>query len=325
MKQVIILLGPTGVGKTGASILLAKALDTEIISADSMQIYRHMDIGTAKPSRAELGEVKHHMIDIAGPTEAYSTGLYIDAIVPVIENLHSLGKVPVITGGTGLYIKAITRGIFSGPSADWQLRDELLLGECENPGSLYGRLVEADPEAARKIEQNDVRRIIRGLEVCLKSSGTISGMQERLTSPLPYEFIKIGLTRDRNELYTLIEQRVDAMVAAGLAAEVRNLLALQPDKTPMQAIGYKEMALHLAGGISLEEAIRLIKRNTRRYAKRQFTWFRKEEGIQWLDVTGLSDPGEILVKIMNVLDNSVQIIYGNKKINIQRGRGDVEQ
>jgi len=313
MKKVIILLGPTAVGKTGASILLAKALDTEIISADSMQIYRHMDIGTAKPSKEELESVKHHMIGIAGPTEAYSTGQYIDAIVPVIEDLHRRGKVPVITGGTGLYIKAITRGIFTGPSADWQLRDELLLSECGNPGSLYRRLTEADPAAARKIEQNDIRRIIRGLEVCLKSSGTISGMQESLTIPLPYEFMKIGLARDRKELYARIDQRVDAMIAAGLAEEVSNLLALQPDKTPMQAIGYKEMALHLAGGISLEEAIRLIKRNSRRYAKRQFTWFRKEEGVQWIEVTGLSEPGDIFRKIMNLLDNSGQIIYGNKK------------
>lgn len=313
MKKVIILLGPTGVGKTGASILLAKALGTEIISADSMQIYRHMDIGTAKPSREERAAVKHHMIDVVGPTESYSTGQYIKAIVPVIEDLHSRGKVPVITGGTGLYIKAITRGIFAGPSADWQLRDELLLSEHEDPGSLYRRLVEIDPGAARKIERNDIRRIIRALEVCLKSSATISDMQETLTSPLPYEFIKIGLTRQRKELYTLIEQRVDAMIAAGLVAEARNLLALQPDKTPMQAIGYKEMALNLAGGISLEEAICLIKRNTRRYAKRQFTWFRKEEGIRWVDVSGLFEPRDIFYAIMNVLDNSAQIIYGNKK------------
>ncbi|MBA4372627.1 MAG: tRNA (adenosine(37)-N6)-dimethylallyltransferase MiaA [Thermodesulfovibrio sp.] len=305
MNKVIILLGPTGVGKTRASILLARDLDTEIISADSMQIYRHMNIGTAKPSPAELDLVKHHMIDVVGPTESYSTGQYIDAIVPIIEGLHCRGKIPIITGGTGLYIKAITRGIFSGPSADWPLRDELLLREQESPGSLYLQLAELDPEAARRIEPNDIRRIIRGLEVCLKSSATISGMQEKLTSPLPYEFIKIGLTRDRKELYALIEQRVDEMVTAGLADEVSALLALQPDKTPMQAIGYKEMALALAGGMPLEEAIQLIKRNTRRYAKRQFTWFRKEEGIHWLDLTGLSAPEGIRMKIMNVLDNSL--------------------
>jgi tRNA dimethylallyltransferase len=278
-----------------------------------MQIYRHMDIGTAKPSPAELDAVRHHMIDVTGPTGAYSAGQYLAAIVPVIEEIHRRGRVPVITGGTGLYIKALTRGLFSGPSADWPLRDELLLAESGHPGSLYRRLCEADPGAAQKIEPNDIRRIIRGLEVCLKTTGTISGMQEELTSPLPYAFIKIGLTRERKELYRLIEQRVDAMVSAGLADEVRNLLALKPDKTPMQAIGYKEMAMHLAGEISLAEAVLLIKRNTRRYAKRQFTWFRKEEGISWIDVTGLYDPGAVLLKIMNVLDNSVQIIYGNKK------------
>lgn len=305
MNKVIILLGPTGVGKTGAAVLLAKALDTEIISADSMQIYRHMDIGTAKPSPAELSTVKHHMIDIVEPTGSYSTGQYIEAVVPVIEELHGRGKIPVITGGTGLYIKALTRGIFSGPSADWELRDELLLREQGDPGSLYRQLTELDPEAARRIEPNDTRRIIRGLEVCLKSSGKISGLQEELTSPLPYTFIKIGLTRERRELYTLIERRVDAMVAAGLAAEVRKLLALQPDKTPLQAIGYKELALALTGGCALEEAIQLIKRNTRRYAKRQFTWFRKEADIRWLDVTGVSDSGEIMAEIMNLLDNSL--------------------
>jgi tRNA dimethylallyltransferase len=305
VKKVIILLGPTGVGKTGASILLAQALDTEIVSADSMQIYRHMDIGTAKPSPADRASVRHHMIDIVEPTGSYSAGQYIDAIVPIIENLHSRGKVPVITGGTGLYIKAITRGIFSGPSADWQLRDELLLSERETPGILYARLSKHDPEAARKTEQNDIRRIIRGLEVWIKSSETISDMQERLTRPLPYEFIKIGLTRDRRELYAMIEKRVDAMLAEGLVAEAENLLALCPDKTPMQAIGYKEIAMQLSGAVSPEEAIRLIRRNTRRYAKRQFTWFRKEADIQWVDVTGLSDPGDVFAKIMNILDNSL--------------------
>lgn len=313
MNKVIILLGPTGVGKTGASLLLAKALGTEIISADSMQIYRHMDIGTAKPSREELAAVRHHMIDIVEPTESYSTGRYIDAIVPVIEDLHQRGRIPLITGGTGLYIKAITRGIFSGPSADWALREELLMDEQAGRGTLHSRLAALDPGAAAKIEKNDTRRIIRSLEVCLKSSDTISGMQERLTRPLPYSFIKLGLTRERGELYGMIDRRVEGMLAAGLLDEVRKLLRMQPDKTPMQAIGYKEMASYLAGEVSLEEAVRLIKRNSRRYAKRQYTWFRKEEAIQWLDVTGMQDQGRIFEAIMKVLDNSGEIIYGNKK------------
>ena len=209
MNKVIILLGPTGVGKTGVSILLAKELNTEIISADSMQIYRHMDIGTAKPSHEERSIVKHHMIDIVDPWESYSTGKYIAAVVPIIEGLHRKGKIPIVVGGTGLYIKAMTRGIFSGPSADWTLREDLLSMEKEERGSLYNYLKELDPEAAGKITPNDTRRIIRALEVCLKSNTSMSEMQKKLTQPLPYEFIKIGLTSDRKELYRLIEERVD--------------------------------------------------------------------------------------------------------------------
>src|SRR5512139_2985802 len=193
MKQVIILLGPTGVGKTGASILLAQALDTEIISADSMQIYRGMDIGTAKPSETERAAVKHHMIDITDPTEPYSAGEYIKTIPTIIEDLHARGKVPLIVGGTGLYIKAVTRGIFSGPSADWDLREELLSAEGTEQGFLYEYLLKVDRSAAARIERNDTRRIVRALEVCLKGKDRISVLQERLTKPLPYDFIKIGL------------------------------------------------------------------------------------------------------------------------------------
>src|SRR5512135_3709408 len=174
MKKVIILLGPTGVGKTGASILLAQALATEIISADSMQIYKGMDIGTAKPSEEERASVKHHMIDIADPTEPYSAGEYIKTIAPIIEDLHARGKTPLIVGGTGLYIKAVTRGIFCGPSADWDLREELLSSEEAEQGSLYAYLLKVDPAAAGRIERNDTRRIVRALEVCLKGKDRIS-------------------------------------------------------------------------------------------------------------------------------------------------------
>jgi len=301
MNRVIILLGPTGVGKTGVSILLAKELKTEIISADSMQIYRHMDIGTAKPSIEERTMVKHHMIDIVDPWESYSTGKYITAVVPVIDKLHKKGKIPIVVGGTGLYIKAMTRGIFSGPPADWTLREELLSMEKEERGSLYNYLKELDTDAAGKITPNDTRRIIRALEVCLKSNTSISEMQKKLTQPLPYDFIKIGLIRDRKELYRLIEKRVAIMIESGLVEEARNILTMNPDRTPMQAIGYKEIAMYLYGDFTLEEAIRLIKRGTKRYAKRQFTWFRKEEGIHWIDITGIYDNHEAFMRVYDVL------------------------
>ncbi len=302
MNKVLILLGPTGVGKTGVSILLAKELGTEIISADSMQIYRCMDIGTAKPSEEERAIVKHRMIDSVDPWESYSTGRYIEDVVPIIEELHKRGKIPIVVGGTGLYIKAITRGIFSGPSADWQLREELLSMEEENRGSLYNYLKQLDPEAASKITSNDVRRIVRALEVCLKTKKSMSEMQAKLTNPLPYEFIKIGLNRDRKELYRMIEERVDEMITAGLVDEVKKILEMNPDRTPMQAIGYKEIAMYLKGEISLDEAILLIKRGTKRYAKRQFTWFKKEDGIRWIDITGIYDSGIILSLISDVVN-----------------------
>jgi tRNA dimethylallyltransferase len=287
MNKVLILLGPTAVGKTGASILLAKALDTEIISADSMQIYRHMDIGTAKPSKEEMSVVKHHMIDILEPSEAFSAGKYIEQVVPIIKGLHERGKAPVIAGGTGLYIRALTRGIFAGPSADWVLREKLLSGEEKDKGSLYRTLLKVDPEAAARVMPSDTRRIVRALEVCLKTESAISELQQKLTSPLPYDFIRLGLTRQRKELYRLIEERVDSMLARGLVEEVRNLLALNPGKTALQAIGYKEVISFLHGEISMDEAVRLIKTRSKNYAKRQFTWFRREEGIRWTDVTGL--------------------------------------
>ena len=301
MKKVIVLLGPTGVGKTGASILLAQELDTEIISADSMQIYRGMDIGTAKPSRKELLIVKHHMIDIIGPTESYSAGQYLNAATKIIEGLHKKGRVPIVVGGTGLYIKAMTRGLFSGPPADTGLRDGLLALEEDSPGSLHAYLASLDSETAGKIQEKDIRRIVRALEVCLKSGEKISLLRNRLTSPLPYEFIKIGLTRERKELYRIIDERVEKMFRAGFMEEAKTILEKCPDRTAMQAIGYKELAMHLNKEIDKDEAIRLIRRNTRRYAKRQVTWFKKEEDIIWVDLTGIFDSAAVFHSVRDAL------------------------
>ncbi len=318
MKKVIVLLGPTGVGKTTVSILLAQALNTEIISADSMQVYRHMDIGTAKPSPEERLAVNHHMLDMVEPWETYSTGEYIKHVRPIMDTLLGKGSIPLIVGGTGLYIKAMTRGIFTGPSADWDLRNGLLLKEVAEPGSLFEDLKTLDPSAADRIMPADTRRILRALEVCLKSSSTISELRRALTRPLPYEFIKIGLTRDRKELYRLIEGRVDEMVERGLVDEVKKILEMvkkhvlnlklrapnseiNSSLSSIQAIGYKEIAMHLSGEISFDEAISLVKQRTRNYAKRQFTWFRKEEGIQWIDVTGMHDPDETFQRIKEAI------------------------
>jgi len=311
---VIILLGPTGVGKTSVSIELALILGTEIISADSMQIYRHMDIGTGKPSEEQLNKVPHHMIDIVEPSEDFSAGMFVDMVIPIIERLHRDGKVPIITGGTGLYIKTITRGLFKGPPADWALREELLKMEEKDHGSLYEYLKRVDPEAASSINPSDIRRTLRALEVSLLGGMRFSQAKERLTKPLPYEFIKIGLTRKREELYEIVNKRVDEMLSKGLLKEAESVLEMNPSRTALQAIGYKELFSYLRGECSLKEAVSLIKRNTRRYAKRQFTWFNSEESVQWVDITGLFEPKKILKKIIDESDlNDIIIRYGKRR------------
>ncbi len=300
MNKVIIILGPTGVGKTGCSLLIAKRLNTEIISADSMLVYRHMDIGTAKPSGEELAAVPHHLINILPPAGSFSAGLFREMATQIIDDLHKKNKVPLITGGTGLYIRSLTEGLFDGPSADLSLREELNKEEEKNgPGYLYDLLIKADPETAAHIEPNDRRRIIRALEVILKEKKKISHIRRTLTRPLDYDFIKIGLTRDRKELYRMIEERVDAMMEQGLLNEVKELLKMNPGKTAMQALGYKELGLFLKGDIDLTGAIRMIKKRTKMFAKRQYTWFNREEGIHWVDISGIYEAEKVYDKVIN--------------------------
>jgi len=317
MKKIVAIIGPTGVGKSDAAILLARTISTEIISSDSMQVYRHMDIGTAKPSKEQLSLVKHHMIDIVAPWESYSAGRYIEDVAPVIEALHASGKTPLLTGGTGLYLKAMTRGLFSGPAADWDLREDLMQKEVSQPGVLYEELMKLDKKTASTVERADTKKIVRALEICIKSSSPASELREKETVPLPYEFIKIGLTRQRAELYRIIDERVDKMIADGLITEVEKLLSIIESAKPseplnsfssMQAIGYKELAQYLSGSLGLDEAASLIKQRSRNYAKRQYTWFRKEEGIHWIDITELFDSAEIASLItLKMRNNAITI------------------
>jgi len=311
MDKVIILLGPTCVGKTGVSILLAKALNTEIIIADSMQVYRHMDIATAKPSPVGLKkEVKHHLIDILPPTKSFSAGLFRDMAVMVINDLLRQGKIPLVVGGTGLYIRTLTSGLFPASPADWQLRERLLKEEeLFGRGYLYEKLKTIDPKASEKINPRDLRRIIRAIEVSTKEQRAISELQHSYTVPQAYKFIKIGLLRDRGELYKLIEQRVDRMIEEGLVKETKELLKMNPHRIPMQSLGYKEIGLYLNGSITLDAAIRLLKKRTKMYAKRQFTWFKKEPDIQWVDITGIMDSEEILEKVINEVEIIRKLLY----------------
>jgi tRNA dimethylallyltransferase len=311
-KKVIIILGPTGVGKTGLSILLAKKLNTEIISADSMQVYRHMDIGTAKPSPAELRAVPHHLINILSPEQKFSVGLFREKAVKVIDNLHDMGKIPLMVGGTGLYIRSLTRGLFEGPGADDSLRKKLEDEEKKHGrGHLYNKLFTIDPDAAEKINPSDTRRVIRALEVSLIDGNNISESQRLSTIPSDYDFLKIGLLRDRKELYKIIEDRVDGMIEKHLLDETKELLKLNPNQTALQALGYKEMQLYIDGHIDMDEAVRLIKKRTKMYAKRQFTWFKKELDITWVDISGIFNKEIIYSKVLKDVEFLKKLLYRN--------------
>ena len=311
-KPILIIAGPTAVGKTDASILLAQELGAEIVSADSMQIYRGMDIGTAKPTQAQRKLIYHHMIDIVEPDQPYSVGDYLRDACSAIDAITASGGVPLVVGGTGLYIRALTRGLFHGPPADLELRERFLRRESEGePGTLYSDLVKVDPEAAVKIHPNDLRRTVRALEVFYLRDRKLSeyqrehGFKDRL-----YAFRMLFLVRSRHELYSRIEQRVDQMLEEGLAAEVRTLMerGYRPVSSSMQGLGYKHFFDHFLGKTSRDEAVDLLKRDTKRYAKRQFTWFRREPAAIWVDITGLSKTVEIVERIKKNVEISNKLV-----------------
>ena len=311
-KPVLIIAGPTAVGKTDTSILLAQELGAEIVSADSMQIYRGMDIGTAKPTKEQQKLVYHHMIDIVEPDQPYSVGDYLRDACSAIDGIISSGGVPLVVGGSGLYIRALMRGLFHGPPADLELRERLLLRESEGePGTLYSDLVKVDPEAAIKIHPNDLRRTVRALEVFYLKDRKLSdyqgehGFKDRL-----YPFRLLFLVRSRSELYPRIERRVDQMLDEGLEAEVRALMkrGYNPDSSSLQGLGYKHFFDYFLGKTSRDEAVGLIKRDTKRYAKRQFTWFRREPEAIWVDITGLSKNGEIVERIKKNVEISNKLV-----------------
>ncbi len=311
-KPILIIAGPTAVGKTEASILLAQEIGAEIVSADSMQIYRGMDIGTAKPTREQRKLVHHHMIDIAEPDQPYSVGDYLRDARAAIDGIRSSGGVPLVVGGTGLYIRALTRGLFQGPQADVELRERLLLRESEGePGTLYSDLVKADPAAAIKIHPNDLRRTIRALEVYYLKDRKLSDFhREHKFQDSPYAFRLIFLVRNRVELYHRIEQRVDQMLAEGLEAEVKTMMnrGYRPGLAAMQGLGYRHFLDLFLGKITRDEAVAVLKRDTRHFAKRQFTWFRREPWVIWVDITGLSKTKEIVERIKKNVEISNEVV-----------------
>lgn len=283
---VVVLVGPTAVGKTETALNMALELNCEIISADSMQVYRGMDIGTAKASPAEQHLVRHHLLDIVDPDQRFTVADWVNHAERAVADITARGKLPLITGGTGLYINAFIDGfLFPDQSADEELRRELYQLAKADPEELYRQLEAVDPKTAARLHPNDHRRIVRALEVYYASGKPISEMQAKTPAQQNYKAVMIGLNRRRQHLYQRIEVRVDQMIAAGLVDEVKALLKRYPNQpTALQAIGYKEIAMVLQDQITLDEAIALIKRETRRYAKRQLSWFRRDPRIRWYDL-----------------------------------------
>lgn len=283
--KVVIIAGPTASGKSMLAAELAKAFNGEVVSADSMQVYKYMDIGTAKPSKETLESVPHHLIDVVEPDSDYTAASFrIDAMRKIRE-IHGRGRPAFIAGGTGLYIKALTKGLFEGPAADKSLREGLRREAGERgAGHLYKRLKEVDPTSAASIHPNNVVRIIRALEVYESAGRPISDFhREHGFHEDPFDAVKVGLVKERALLYGDIEKRVDRMMEEGLPEETERLIDMGygPDLKPMRALGYREMTGYLYGEFGLDESVVLLKKNTRHYAKRQMTWFRKDPGIIW--------------------------------------------
>ncbi len=291
--KVIAVMGPTAVGKTWLVSQLTKDLGGEIVNADSVQIYRFMDIGTAKPTMADRAEVAHHLLDIADPDQDFDAGRYSQLAREVIASLAQQGKPAIVVGGTGLYLKAIFHGLFPGAPSDQLVRQRLRREAEKKSGvDLYQRLQRIDPITAQRVHPHDLFRIIRALEVWECSGQPISALQsEHDFKDRPFLPLKIGLRRPRPELYERINRRVEEMMAQGLLEEVRGLLSrgYGPNLKSMQALGYRHMVQHLINGVDITEAIRTMKRDTRRYAKRQMTWFRRDRDINWFHPRQVED------------------------------------
>ncbi len=287
-RRLVILTGPTAAGKTKLSIALAKKLNGEIISADSMQVYKHMDIGSAKIMPEEMNGIKHHLIDILEPTQDFNVVLFQQHAKAAMEEIYAKGKIPIIVGGTGFYIQSVLYDIdFTQNDEDTALREELeALAKEKGAEYLHAMLAECDPKAAEAIHANNIKRVIRAIEYNRQTGEKISEHnEEERAKESAYDSCYFVLTDERARLYANIDKRVDIMLEQGLVEEVKKLMDMgcERDSVAMQGLGYKEIISYLLGEISLDEAVYLIKRDTRHFAKRQLTWFRRERDVIWVE------------------------------------------
>ena len=301
--QTTFLVGPTAVGKSAVALELARTLDAELVSADSMQVYRGMDIGTAKPTREERALVPHHLIDVCEVGEVFDAKQFIEMASQVIDGIHARGRKALVVGGTGLYVRALRHGLFEGPPRNEELRERL---EKMSAAQLFEELERLDPATAKRIDRHNPRRLVRALEVFSETGKPISELQKewgREEDNRAAVSVGFMVNRDRKDLHTRIEQRIDQQIAAGWVDEVRRLResGLEKNPTAMQAAGYRELVAHLRGVLPLGEAVALIKTRTRQLAKRQLTWFRREPQLDWLEIGREELPSVIAKRILQIM------------------------
>ena len=293
MKPIVAVIGPTGIGKSDLGLELAERFGGEIVSADSIQLYRYLDIGSAKPTRAERERVPHHLVDIVDPDVEYTAADFERDALAAVDDIHSRGALPVVVGGTALYLRVLLWGLCEAPPADETIRRELAArAQAEGWPALHAELATLDPTTAARVHPNDRIRIERGLEVVLASGKPLSEYQQGGFGPPRYRSFVVGLNVPREQLYERINHRVERMISSGWFEEVESVLARGYDAQlkPLQAIGYRDVVACLQGNIDREEAKRRIQRDTRRFAKRQLTWFLKDEDIRWHEPgPGLAD------------------------------------
>ena len=315
MKPLIILTGPTAVGKTALSIRLAKAIGGEIISADSMQVYRRMDIGSAKITKEEMMGIPHHLIDFLEPDEEFNVTVFQKLAKAAVEEIYSRGNIPIVAGGTGFYIQALLNDIdFTENGEDTSIRDELeALAKEKGAEYLHGMLLAIDPESAEQIHANNKKRVIRAIEYYRQTGERISEHNKReRQKESPYDFLYYVVNTDRDILYQRIDQRVDEMMKQGLVEEVKELKdsGCTRDMVSMQGLGYKEILDYLQGECTLSDAVYLLKRDTRHFAKRQITWFKRERDVKWLN---LPDFNNDLDKVLETMIQEINETYGLEK------------
>ncbi len=301
---LVAIVGPTGSGKSELALVLAQSFPAEIINCDSVQLYRYLDIGTAKLSLQERRGIPHHMIDVVAPDELVTAGDYARRVRPLLGDIIARGRLPIVVGGTGFYLRALLDGLFPGPGRDPALRARLLEREKRRSGSLHRLLLRFDPTSAARIHPHDVNKLIRALEVCLLTRRPLSALLREGRCQLEgFEPLKIGLDPPRDALYARLEARCRAMFDAGLVDEVRRILAMgyPPTSKALQALGYRQALAVLEGKLEPEEAIRLTGRETRHYAKRQWTWFRRDPAIEWF--AGFGDDAKLQRAVAGRLAN----------------------